>query len=77
MINNMKCNTKVIIEEEKGISVAKEVDVVVVGGGPSGIIAAIASARNGARTLLIERYGFLGGGTAFPGISYHKPAANC
>jgi hypothetical protein len=36
-------------------------DVIVAGGGPSGFIAAIAAARLGAKTLLIERYGFLGG----------------
>lgn len=36
-------------------------DVVVAGGGVSSIIAAIASARNGADTILIERYGYLGG----------------
>ena len=42
-----------------------EYDVVVVGGGPSGIAAAAAAASHGCRTLLIERYGFLGGmGTA-------------
>lgn len=39
----------------------KSYDVIVVGGGPSGFIAATAAARHGAKTLLIERYGFLGG----------------
>lgn len=36
-------------------------DVAVVGGGPSGAVAAIAAAREGARVALVERYGFLGG----------------
>ena len=36
-------------------------DVVVCGGGPAGFIAAIAAARQGAKTALIEHYGFLGG----------------
>ena len=40
-------------------------DVVVLGGGPSGIAAAISAAKNGQSTLLLEAYGFLGGmGTA-------------
>jgi len=39
--------------------------VVVVGGGPAGLAAAASAAQHGARTLLVERYGFLGGmGTA-------------
>ncbi|MCL5734176.1 MAG: FAD-dependent oxidoreductase [Actinobacteria bacterium] len=36
-------------------------DVLVVGGGAAGIAAAIAAARSGAETMLVERYGFLGG----------------
>lgn len=50
-------------------------DVVVAGGGPAGINAAIASGRAGARTLLIERYGFLGGmstiALVYPWMTFH------
>ena len=42
-------------------SLRKEYDVVVAGGGASGLIAAKAAARNGAKTLLVERQGCLGG----------------
>ncbi|MCL4535309.1 MAG: FAD-dependent oxidoreductase [Bacteroidetes bacterium] len=45
-------------------------DVLVIGGGTSGCVAAIAAARAGADTLLIERYGFLGGTSTF-GNPYH------
>ena len=49
------------IKIEKIVPVVGEYDVVVCGGGPAGFIAAIAAAREGARTALVERYGFLGG----------------
>ena len=46
---------------QKEIPVSGAYDVLVCGGGPAGLIAAVAAARNGARTALVERYGFLGG----------------
>ena len=49
------------IKQEREIPVVGKYDVVVCGGGPGGIMAAIAAARGGAKTCLIERYGFLGG----------------
>lgn len=56
---------KTIVEDAREVEVRGEYDVVVVGGGPAGVAASIAAAREGAHTLLIERYGFLGGmGTA-------------
>jgi hypothetical protein len=52
---------KTIREPAQDIKVIREADVVVVGGGPGGIGAAVSAARNGADTVLIERYGYLGG----------------
>ena len=43
-----------------------EADVVVVGGGTAGFIAATAAARTGANTILVERYGYLGGCSTAP-----------
>ena len=58
-------SAKTIEEPARQIPLYGEYEVVVLGGGPAGIAAAVAAARAGRRTLLIERYGFLGGmGTA-------------
>ena len=48
-------------EPEQRLPIARNKDVIIVGGGPAGLAAAIAAARNGASTSLIERFGYLGG----------------
>jgi hypothetical protein len=48
-------------ESARDLAVAREVDVIVVGGGPAGLAAAIAAARKGTSTVLVERLGYLGG----------------
>ncbi|MGD9161788.1 MAG: FAD-dependent oxidoreductase, partial [Desulfobacteraceae bacterium] len=52
---------KTIKEAVRETKVCRTADVVVVGGGPGGIGAAVSAARNGADTVLIERYEHLGG----------------
>ena len=48
-------------EESLKTPIAYECDVLVCGGGTAGFIAALAAARTGARTMLVERNGFIGG----------------
>jgi len=52
---------KHITEPSKNIPVMAETDVLVVGGGPAGLAAALAAAREGADTMLVERHGCFGG----------------
>lgn len=49
------------IKIEKKIPIVNSYDIVVCGGGPAGLMAAMTASSEGARTALIERYGFLGG----------------
>lgn len=49
------------VAEQRTVPVVNEYEVIVVGGGCAGIVAGIAAARSGARTLLVEASSFLGG----------------
>ncbi len=50
-----------VTEPGRTTPIVDRLDVLVAGGGTAGIIAALAAARNGAKTLVVERSGFLGG----------------
>ena len=64
-----------ITEPAKHVSVLAQTDVLVVGGGPAGVAAAVAASRAGAETYLLERYNHLGGlwtgGLVLPLLSTH------
>ena len=65
-----------LTEQARTIPVRAEVDVVVAGGGPAGVNAAIAAARGGARTLLVERYGYLGGMITGSNVTWYLGMGN-
>ena len=62
-------NYGAIEEPSRKTPILGEFDVVVLGGGPAGIAAAAAAGRTGRSTVLIERYGFLGGAGTAAGLS--------
>ena len=69
-----------VAEPTRSLPIVAEADVVVVGGGPAGVAAAISAARGGASVILLERYGFLGGlwtgGEVLPVLNTHGADAN-
>ena len=65
-------------EPAREIPVRAQVDVLVVGGGPSGIMAALAAAADGLKVMLIESRGYLGGNltTGLPILAFLGPKGN-
>jgi hypothetical protein len=59
----------IVIEERRETPVIGEYEVVVLGGGPAGLAAAAAAGRAGCSTILVERYGFLGGAGTAAGVT--------
>lgn len=59
--------------DKREVSVKPEYDVVVVGGGIAGVAAAVAAARNGAKTILLEKQINLGGLATVGLISWYEP----
>jgi hypothetical protein len=62
-------STRSVHEPARDIPVIGEYDVVVCGGGPAGLLAATAASRTGRSTVLIEKYGFLGGAGTMGGLA--------
>ena len=59
----------VVREPQRETPLLAEHEVVVLGGGPAGIAAAATASRNGRSTMLVERYGFLGGAGTAAGLA--------
>lgn len=64
---------KTEVAKEAGKEIEKEADVVVVGGGGAGLAAAISASQNGAKVIVIEKNGAVGGDTLVCGAIYNNP----
>ena len=62
-------------EPAKKIPIVSDVDVLVVGGSQSGVAAALAAARHGAKVQLVERFGFLGGQSVYSMVVQYEKRA--
>ena len=65
-------NEQNVIKEDVRKYPSREFDVVVAGGGTAGVVAAIAAARNGAKTALLEGKGYTGGTVVEGGTALHS-----
>ena len=73
---------KRVPEPARAVDVVHETDVLVVGSGPGGLAAALASARAGARTALVDRHGCFGGNITQVGVEgfawyRHEQTVDC
>jgi hypothetical protein len=64
---------KDFVKQEINVPIIDSYDLIVAGGGPAGLCAAIAAGRKGLKVLLIERYGFLGGMAAISMVGPFMP----
>src|SRR5487761_485271 len=73
---------KTVPEPARSVEVVHETDVLVIGSGPGGLAAALAAARTGTLTTLLERYGCFGGNITQVGVEgfawyRHEQTVDC